>query len=431
MLREYQVKAVDWIVKHPRCAVWAGCGMGKTLTVISAIRELRLSKVLIIAPKRVALTVWGQEIEKWAPELTYSIVMGTPKQRDVALKAQADVYITSYEQILRWQGPTAWNMVVCDESTRLRGYRSKQGAKIPKLISAFKAGRFVELTGTPAPKSYEDLWGQLFFLDGGLRLGKSYWNYINRYFYDTAPAFVDWHKWELRKGSMNLIQQACKDLCLSLNAADYFPLVEAQTHDIKCPMEEPKLYERLRKELAAEIDGQEVSVANAMVLSEKLLQLSSGFLYSEGDTIGIFKSSKVEAIESIISETDSSVIIAYRHKQTAAMLREAFNAVELTAQNVDSWNRGEIPVLLLNPASAGHGLNLQYGGHVMIWAEPTWNLEHYQQALERIGPTRQLQAGKKNVVQYYRIISSPIEQVVYDRLDGKAWVQSDLLRSVK
>lgn len=251
---------------------------------------------------------------------------------------------------------------------------------------------------------------------------------------NRAPAWANWPDYQLRPGAKEAIDRAISDLCLSLRGEDWLDLREPLVVDVPCHDYDRAVYKSLKKELVAELhDGQTVvTAANAAVAVEKLLQVSSGFLLDEAGKVSQLVSDKLEALQSIIDETGGEPIVAvYRHKAMRDAIVKAFpQAVDLTPQSIAEWNMGKVPLLLLNPASAGHGLNLQHGGRTMVWAEGTFNLEHYLQTLERLGPTRQLQSGYNRQVRYYRLIATPVERYLYDVLAGKTITQDSLMEAL-
>lgn len=456
-LRDYQRKAVRHILTHPRCAVWASMGMGKTLTTLTALAVLKsfgeispAAPALVIAPLRVASTTWPDECRKWSHlGLSCAAAVGDPKQRTAALRSGADVIATNFESIpwlikvcgSRWP----FGCIVVDESSRLKSFRLRGGSKRARMLStvAFKSPRFVELTGTPAPNGIWDLWGQGWFLDRGKRLEASFSRFLVRWFRAERvgrDAFAV--EYVPLDSAIDEIQDAMRDLAISIRAEDYFPTDAPIIQDIRVEMPEPaqKLYQKIQTDFFADLealgigDG-EIDVANAAARSGKCLQVAAGAIYRDDGTWEDVHDAKIEALRSIIEEAaGESVLVAYHWRSDAERIRKAFPGAVMLDKNPETirrWNDGKIPLMLAHPASAGHGLNLQDGGRRLVLFAPWWALEGYQQIIERIGPTRQAQSGHPRSVFIYRIIArGTLDEAVLDRLDGKASVQAALLAAV-
>lgn len=456
-LRDYQRRAVRHILTHPRCALWASMGMGKTLTTLTALAVLKsfgelspAAPALVIAPLRVASTTWPDECRKWAHlGLSCAAAVGDPKQRTTALKSCADVIATNFESIPwlvracgeRW--PFA--CIIVDESSRLKSFRLRGGSMRARALStvAFKSARFIELTGTPAPNGLLDLWGQAFFLDRGKRLGASFSRFTARFFRQVrcgASAFAV--SYEPHEGAAEEIHGALSGLALSLRAEDYFPTDAPIVQDIpvQLPPAARKLYSQLEGSFFADLEALgigegEIDVANAAARSGKCLQVAAGAVYREDGTWEAVHDAKLEALRSCIEEAAGEpVLVAYHWRADAARIKSVFPQAVLLDKNPETirrWNEGKIPLLLAHPASAGHGLNLQDGGRRMVLFSPWWDLEQHQQILERIGPTRQAQSGHPRAVFVHRLVAADtLDSAVLDRLDGKASVQAALLAAV-
>lgn len=456
-LRDYQRRAVRHILTHPRCAIWASMGMGKTLTTLTALAVLKsfgelspAAPALVVAPLRVASTTWPDECRKWSHlGLSCAAAVGDPKQRTAALKSGADVIATNFESI-PWLVRTCgadWPFacIVVDEASRLKSFRLRGGSMRARALStvAFRSPRFIELTGTPAPNGLLDLWGQAFFLDRGKRLGTSFLQFTTLYFRQVrcgASAFA--MRYEPHKGAAEEIQGALSDLALSIRAEDYFPTDAPIVQDIQVslPPAARKLYSQLESSFFADLEALgigegEIDVANAAARSGKCLQVAAGAVYREDGTWESVHDAKLEALRSVVEEAAGEpVLVAYHWRADAARIKAAFpQAVELDKrpETVRRWNEGKIPLLLAHPASAGHGLNLQDGGRRMVLFSPWWDLEQHLQILERIGPTRQMQSGHPRAVFVHRLVAADtLDSAVLDRLDGKASVQAALLAAV-
>lgn len=452
--RPYQAKIIDFILTHRRGAVYAGMGMGKTSSTLAALERLKKEEpdafpALILAPLRVASSTWPQEILKWGFNLSCACVSGTPKQRvKILTGAPADIYTTNYEQIPwlaeyfgdKWPFKT----VIADESTRLKSFRlggSKSSRARALAAPAWgKVKRFIELTGTPASNGLIDLWGQLWFIDKGAALGRSFREFTARYF-DAYQVGMSAYalKYEPREGADKAIQERIAPVSISLSASDWFDIDEPIISPVYVgiPDETEKFYKTLKSDLLVSIDETaEVSAVNAAALSAKCLQCASGAVYDDEGECRTLHEEKLLALDSIIEEAAGEpVLVAYHWRFSAERIMKRFkNAVILDKdpETIARWNRGEIPILVTNPASAGHGLNLQDGGHILVIFDEWWDLEQYLQVIERIGPTRQMQAGHPRPVYVYHIMArGTLDPVVLTRLQTKCKVQDALLEYLK
>jgi SNF2 family DNA or RNA helicase len=445
-LKPYQSLALDHLLAQPRAALWLPMGAGKTRTVLEALdrchHERRIHRTLIVAPKRVCESVWGQEAAKWGmPLLAPTPILGTPAQRKAALRARTLAHSINFEN-LPWLLSTVktwpWDCVVVDESSRLGGFRLRQGTKQAKALARVihQVHRHIQLTGTPAPNGLERLWGQAWFLDRGERLGRTYTDYLNRWFRQISINGGQWTKIKPMPHAQEEIQERLADLCLSINLADYLSIDEpiASIVPVMLPPQARKVYDRMERDFFVEISGTEIEARNAAAKSMKLLQLASGCVLDNSRVARGVHVAKIEALRSVIEEANGApVIVAYHFKADLARLKRAFPiAEELTEKNLERWNAGGIPILLLHPMSAGHGLNLQDGGNIMIFFSNTWNLEHRLQTIERIGPTRQLQSGHPRPVYVYDLVAEhTLDEVVLERHRTKREVQDLLLEAVK
>lgn len=433
--REYQQIAIDWIKDKPRCALFLNMGLGKTAAVLST---LDTSPVLVIAPLRVAQTTWPDEVEKWDEfkHLKVSIITGAKANREKALAQKADIYTINFEN-LPWLVETLGNKwpfktVVADELTKLKSFRLRQGGKQARALGrvAFTGvKRFIGLTGTPSPNSLLDLWGQIWFLDKGERLGRTFSIFTEKYFNLSYDGF----SLELKEGAAERIQNAIADLCLSIDPKRYFPteLPIVTTIEVELPAKARVKYDEMLKEMYTEINNVGIEAFNAASKTIKLLQLSSGAIYTE-DSFEVVHDEKLKALEEIIEETASPILVSYQFKSDLVRLKKYFpqgRELDKNPQVIKDWNAGKTPLLFAHPASAGHGLSLQHPSNVLVYFSHGWNLEHHQQILERIGPARQKQSGYDRPVYVYSIIGkNTIEADVIERLQGKATQQEILLR---
>lgn len=454
--RPYQRLIIERIISQPRCAIFAGMGMGKTSSTLFAIEYLQtvegMGPALVLAPLRVAASTWPQEAAKWT-NLSLGVlpIVGDAKARQKAISTPSRAYSINYENI-PWlvealAGKWPFEMIVADESTRLKSFRLGGKTVRARALAqvAFRSKRFVELTGTPAPNGLLDLWGQTWFIDRGERLGRSMGMYTAHYFrprkVGRSPFAV---QWEPMEWAQEAIQEKLADVAISLDAADYFPIEKPICAQIpvELPPDARKTYKELQKNLFVKIAEKEIDAANAAALSVKCLQLTSGVLYYAENVPGKegawaeIHAAKIDALKSVISEANGApVLVAYHWKSDAARIMRAVPGARLLDKNpntIADWNAGKIPVLLAHPASAGHGLNLQDGGNILVFFSLWWNLEYYQQIIERIGPTRQLQAGHPRPVFIYHIIAKDtLDETVLARMETKREVQDLLLERMK
>lgn len=457
--RPYQLDIINFMLERPRGNVWAGMGLGKTASSLLAIDAEFLSgehtkPALVIAPLRVAQSTWPDEAAKWSQlsGLTVRPIVGTVTERLAALRDKnANVFTINYENIL-WlletlNGSWPFGRVVADESTKLKSFRTRQGGKRARALASVahtSVSGWTNLTGTPSPNGLKDLWGQQWFVDAGKALGRNFSTFAKNYFRPDHSGF----------GliplpfAQEMIQQAIGGTCLSLDPRDYFsleePIVTAVYVDL--PTKARALYTEMEKRFFFEIEGHEVEAFNAAAKSQKLLQLASGAVYVnpmvEDDGHPRSKEfveihdGKIQALESIVAEAAGApVLVAYHFKSDLSRLRRALpqaRVLDSSPQTIRDWNAGKIPILLAHPASAGHGLNLQDGGNIVVFFSHDWNLENYLQIIERIGPVRQMQAGHNRPVWIYHIIARrTIDELVMASREGKKSVQDLLLDYTK
>lgn len=457
--KPYQEIALDHLIEHRRCALWAGMGLGKTSTALTYAAKIQqqgvTSPILVLAPRLVAESTWPAEARKWEhlSALRVESVLGTERERLKILSRDANVFCINYEN-LPWLVDTygerwPFETVIADESTRLKSFRLRQGGQRAAALGKIAhthVKRFVQLTGTPAPNGLLDLWGQLWMLDKGERLGRTFSAYKQRYF---KPKFNGFGVEPFGHSSRH-ISDKIKDICLTIDAKDWFDLDEPIVSNVyvDMPPTARKWYKQMEKDFYYEIQGHSVEAAHAAAKSQKLLQLASGAVYVDPtvETDADPKSKawkeahdrKIEALQSIITEAAGApVLVAYHFRSDRERLAKAFpKSVVLNGKNnvqtQHDWNAGKIPILFAHPASAGHGLNLQDGGNILVYFSHDWNLEHRLQILERIGPTRQAQSGHKRPVFVYNIVTvDTMDEVVIDRTNGKKSIQDALSASVK
>lgn len=449
----YQLAMRTHLVDAPRSALFAGMGMGKTVETLSSLELLYAAgeidgPTLVTAPLRVAQSTWPDEQKKWdhLHTLEVSPIIGDVAQRVKALRRDANIFTTNYDNI-PWlvehlNGKWPFKHVIADESTRLKGFRLRQGtarAKALGRVAHSRVHRWHNLTGTPSPNGLQDLWGQTWMLDAGARLGRTYDAFSNRWFRKKRSGFG----LEPFEHSQAEIETRISDICLSLQAKDYFDLKEPIITPVYTRLNKKNrdLYEDMEREFFMQIEDSDVEAVNAAAKTQKLLQLASGAVYVDPDVGDDYHprskkwkevhDDKIGALESIIAEAAGMpVLVAYHFRSDLARLLAAFprgRELDKNPRTIREWNAGKIPILFAHPQSAGHGLNLQDGGNIIVFFTPWWDLEQYQQILERIGPVRQLQAGyDRNVFIYFIICEDTMDEVVMERREGKRDVQ-DLL----
>ncbi len=446
--KECQIIIRDFIMDKPKCNIWAAMGVGKSSAALSAADIMWLAgsqfhPLLILAPRRVARSVWPGEINKWdhLQGMTVSRILGDPSERIAGLMKEADVYTMNYENVewlvdivgkKRW--PFKW--IIADESTHLKGFRIRHGGKRAAALSiiAKSVQRWVNLTGTPLPNGYQDLWGQAWFLDHGQRLGHSYTAFHDRWF--TTDQYTRATTLKSEAGGPEIIN-LLSDITLSMRAADWFDCDEPVPMPVlfDLPAKAQRIYNDMESELYAEL-GNNVSV-EAMAqaaASIKCAQIASGAVFTDehGNWTEIHDA-KIRMLKEIIDETNGQpLLVGYYFKHDLIRLKKAFpEARELrTEQDEDDWNAGKVAIGLGHPGSIGHGLNLQDGGCIVVFFSQTWNLEWMLQFIQRVGPVRQLQSGHpRPVLVFYIMARNTTDEIMYARTQGKAAVQ-DAARSM-
>ena len=441
----YQEEAMAHLYKVRRSALWMPMGGGKTVTTLTALDNLSVVEdifpALVLAPLRVARSTWPEEVKKW-PHLSHlrvSVITGTPKQRERALAEEADIYCTNYDNLvwLRKELGDEWpfKTVVADEFTRLKSYRIRQGgsrARALGQVAHTHVSRFIGLTGTPAPNGVKDLWGQIWFLDQGERLGKTFSAFEQRWFrkgYDGYSLVPYEH-------TQKEVEDKLRDICLTVQGLQVDEPITSPVY-VDLPPTARKVYDEMEKEMFAVINDEGVEAANAAVRTQKCLQLANGALYVDEDgNWGTAHDAKLDALESIIEEANGApVLVAYNFKHDLERLRRRFpkgRVLDADPNTIKQWNAGRISVLFAHPASAGHGLNLADGGNILAFFGVNWNLEEHMQIIERIGPMRQKQAGYDRPVYVYPILArNTVDDLVMDRLSSKKSVQEILLEALK
>lgn len=437
----YQEFAKEHIIRHAVAALFLDMGLGKTVITLTAIKELmyerfEIQKVLVIAPLRVARDTWPAEIRKWdhLAGLTYAVAVGTQAERLAALRSKADIHIINRENVtwlVEESGlPFDYDLVVIDELSSFKSYRAKRFKSLLSVRRTVK--RIVGLTGTPSSNGLMDLWAQFRLLDLGERLGRYISRYRERYFLPDKRNAQVVFTYKLKPGAEEQIYNAISDITISMKAEDYLDLPPCIHNVVKVALSEREreVYERFRKEMVISLGGEEIDAMNAAALSNKLLQMANGAVYDDSHTGHQIHDRKLDALEDLIEAANGRpVMVCYWFRHDLERIRRRFPMVrELkTAKDILDWNAGKIPVALVHPASAGHGLNLQYGGCTLIWFGLTWSLELYQQTNKRL----HRQGQKSTVVIHHIVADGTIDELVLAALHRKDQAQTALIDAVK
>lgn len=435
---EYQEYAKEFIVHQNISALFLDCGLGKTVITLTAIWELVLDyfdvrKVLVIAPFRVSRDTWSGELGKWEhlSGLEMSLVLGSEKERIAALNRRANVYVINRENV-EWlvaHGRWDFDMVVIDELSSFKSHRAKRFKALKKVRPMVK--RIVGLTGTPAPNGLIDLWAEIGILDMGQRLGRFIGGYRERFFVPDKRSREMVYSYKPREGAEEAIYGLISDICISMRAVDYLEMPECIYNRVEVIMSEKEmeLYRRLERDMLLPYEDGDIDAVNAAGLSNKLMQMANGAVYDENGAVKHIHDRKLEALEDLLEAANGKpVLIGYWYQHDLARIRERIGAVELdTAEDFQKWNAGKIPVAVIHPASAGHGLNLQAGGSTLIWFGLTWSLELYQQTNARLWR----QGQKETVVIHHLIAKGTLDERVMEALEKKDCGQSALVDAVR
>ncbi|WP_373074027.1 SNF2-related protein [Sulfurimonas sp.] len=435
-LHEYQNQAVKHIIKKEHSGLFLDMGLGKTVSTLTATTELlddfATTKVLIVGPLRVCQTVWHTEAENWShlKHLKFSIVTGNLKERIAALNRKADIYVINRENIPwivdHYKSKWPFDMLVIDESSSFKNPTSKRFRALKKILKYLKYS--VILTGTPSPNGYTDIWSQIYVLDQGERLGKNISMYRRTYFDSDFMGY----SYKIKEGAAETIQNKIKDLVLSMSSEDYLELPEYISSVLDTPLTPKlqKLYKDFENDMIIEITDANLTAMSAATLSNKLLQFSSGAVYDEDGNVHHIHDLKFDTMDEIIEDNpNDNILVAYNYKhELDRLLKKYPQAVALDKEGkaVKDWNDGKIKMLLAHPASAGHGLNLQYGGSLLVWFGFNWSLELYQQFNKRLH-----RQGQKNIVRNLHIAVGQVEYRLMRSLAKKNVTQKELLESLK
>ena len=437
---EYQQYATRFIEKNEVAAIFLECGLGKSVITLTAINNLiakgEVKKVLVIAPLRVGKTTWPDEIEKWEhlKGLTYSVAIGTVKERESALRKNADITIINRENvewlIAKSGVPFDYDMVVIDELSSFKSYKAKRFKYLLKARPTVE--RIVGLTGTPSSNGLMDLWAQFRLLDLGERLGRYITRYREGYFTPDKRNDQVVFSYKPLPGAEEKIYDKIGDITISMKAKDYLKMPDLVMNTVKVKMSDKDgaIYEQLKDDMFIDIREEEIDVANAAALSNKLQQLANGAIYGADKKVIRIHDGKLDALEDLIESANGKpVLVAYWFKHDLERIKERFPFVReiKTPDDIKAWNKGEILVGIIHPASAGHGLNLQQGGSTMIWFGLTWSLELYQQTIARL----YRQGQTKTVVVHHIVTEGTIDELMLVSLDRKEKRQDALIDAVK
>lgn len=437
---EYQQYATRFIEKNEVAAIFLECGLGKSVITLTAIKNLiakgKVKKVLVIAPLRVGKTTWPDEIEKWEhlKGLTYSVAIGTVKERESALRKNADLTIINRENvewlIAKSGVPFDYDMVVIDELSSFKSYKAKRFKYLLKARPTVE--RIVGLTGTPSSNGLMDLWAQFRLLDLGERLGRYITRYREGYFTPDKRNTQVVFSYKPLPGAEEKIYDKIGDITISMKAKDYLKMPDLVMNTVKVKMSDKDgaIYEQLKDDMFIDIREEEIDVANAAALSNKLQQLANGAIYGADKKVIRIHDGKLDALEDLIESANGKpVLVAYWFKHDLERIKERFPFVReiKTPDDIKAWNKGEILVGIIHPASAGHGLNLQQGGSTMIWFGLTWSLELYQQTIARL----YRQGQTKTVVVHHIVTDGTIDELMLVSLDRKEKRQDALIDAVK
>lgn len=435
----YQTFASEFILEHPICCLMLDMGLGKTVITLSALWELVLdrfdvSRILVIAPKRVAEDTWPKEIAKWEhlSGLSFSLVLGSKADREAALRKRAFIYIINRENVAwlvqnhRWD----FDMVVIDELSSFKSNKAER-FKAMKAVRP-KVSRIVGLTGTPAPNSLLDLWPQMYLLDMGQRLGRFIGGFRDRFFVPDKRNREIIYSYKPREGAEDAIYNLVSDICISMKAVDYLDMPERIDNRIEVAMssKEQKLYEDFQRDMVLAVEGEELDAVNAAALSNKLLQMANGAVYGDDRKVLSIHDRKLDALEDLAEAANGKpLLVAYWYKHDLQRIQARFKNARCidTSKDIDDWNSGKIPLALIHPASAGHGLNLQEGGCTIVWFGLTWSLELYQQLNARLWR----QGQKHTVIIHHIVTKGTHDEDVMRALDNKDMRQAALIEAVR
>ena len=442
---DYQTYATQFVLTHPAAAVFLDCGLGKSVITLTALFDLCLDsfeirKVLVIAPLRVARDTWPSELRKWdhLKGLIWSVAVGTESERKAALRQDAFVYIINRENV-QWlveqSGlPFDYDMIVVDELSGFKSWQAKRFRSLLKVRPSVK--RIVGLTGTPSSNGLMDLWAEYRLLDMGKRLGRYITHYRNRYFAPGKRNGQVVFSYKPLPGAEEQIYTAISDITISMKAADHLKMPELVLNEVSVSLsdKEREIYDAMRRELVVSLGEEEIDAVNAAALANKLSQMANGAVYGEDGRFFTIHDRKLDALEDLIEAANGKpVLVAYWFKHDLERIEERLRKLRIPFSTLDDsasierWNRGELPVALIHPASAGHGLNLQEGGSTLVWFGLTWSLELYQQTNARLWR----QGQQRTVVIHHITAEGTIDERIMSALRKKEKTQTALIEAVR
>ena len=437
---EYQTYATEFILTHPVAAILLSMGLGKSVITMTALFDLcldsfEIGRVLIIAPLRVARSTWPEEIRKWdhLRGLSYSVAVGTEAERKAALRQRVSLYIINRENV-QWlveqSGlPFDYDMIVVDELSSFKSYQTKRFRSLMKVRPTVK--RIVGLTGTPSANGLMDLWAEFRLLDLGKRLGRFITHYRDEFFLPDKRSGQQIFTYKPKSGAEDEIYRRISDITISMKSTDYLHMPECVMNEVTVELSpsEQEVYTQMKRDLVVQLRDGEIDAVNAAALSGKLCQMANGAVYGEDHQAVAFHDRKLDALEDLLeAANDNPVLIAYWFRHDLERIRKRFTVREIqTSRDIADWNTWKIPVAVIHPASAGHGLNLQAGGSTLIWFGLTWSLELYQQTNARLW-----RQGQQNTVVIHHIITrGTIDEQIMEALQRKDKTQAALIDAVK
>ena len=436
----YQRTAYNWIMEHERCGLFLDMGLGKTVITLTAVRDLidslDVEKVLVIAPKRVAEDTWSRESRKWdhLQDLRISKILGCPADRKRALRAEADIYVINRENVcwlIRELPEWDFDTVVIDELSSFKSPQAQRFKALRKVIT--KSRRVIGLTGTPASNGYLDLWSEIYLLDRGQRLGRTVTGYRLEFFRNVSrdPSYGIYVE---KPGAQKKINRLLEDICMSMKAEDYLQMPERIENEIPVRMDPKELtaYKQMEQaQLLRMEDGATIEAFSAAAVMGKLLQLANGFAYDFDKAPHRIHEKKLDALEEIIDcNPGQPILVFYNFQADREALLQRFPEARVlnTSEDIADWNDGKVPLIIAHPASVGHGLNIQEGGHIIVWYGLTWSLELYQQANARL--YRQGQKHQSVVINHL-VAEGTVDEQVMKALEAKDMSQAALLAALK
>ena len=435
---DYQTFATNFVLEHPACGLILDMGLGKSVITLTALWSLLLDsfdvgKVLVVAPKRVAENTWPTELKKWEhlDGLTWSLVLGSEKDRRAALQRRAKIYIINRENVTWLVDNYRWDFdtLVIDELSSFKSSKAQRFRALKRVRP--RISRVIGLTGTPQPNGLLDLWPQMYLLDMGQRLGRFVGGYRERFFLPDKRNREVIYSYKPKEGADEKIYELISDICISMRAADNLdmPGLVASRVEVQMNAKERKLYEGFERDMVLHLKDGDLDAVNAAALSGKLVQMANGAVYGENRKVHHIHDRKLDALEDIIEAANGKpLLVAYWYKHDLERIRQRFEVRTIdTPKDIADWNEGKIPVALIHPASAGHGLNLQDGGSTIVWFGLTWSLELYQQLNARLWR----QGQKHTVVIQHIVAAGTHDEDIMNALEKKDMSQTALIAAVK